>query len=436
MELGQAGLFEQPFSTNGRPLILVPYAAQQAAIEFLGNTYSQDQGLGLFHGPSLSGKTANVRHFGETLSDDAAVAVVDAAGLNTTALMEAVLAQFGYDLQFGSLNELINMVKVFVLQQAASDHVPLLVIENTHALHPRALRVLCELAELRVRHRCALRMILASDRSISSIVEAPAMAPISQRVTGDFHLEPLTVPEATDYLHAKLRAGGCLAPDAVLPPEICAELHQASAGWPGVLDHQVLLALDKADSCPIKKDDIESHVMPNGKPTPLVGDPDGLEKRPNGHDGAAESSGPTLFLSCDGRTLREIALDDRRVLVGRSDHNDLPVNSRFVSRHHALFIRHGAATFLMDLNSTNGTYVNSRRVSNHVLVHGDVISIGNHRLKFDEPNAGARRKFNSIELAETVIMHNVQDMRKLLARENSRQSAKPVDVSSAHAMEH
>ena len=47
-----------------------------------------------------------------------------------------------------------------------------------------------------------------------------------------------------------------------------------------------------------------------------------------------------------------------------------------------MFVRHGSTTLLMDLNSTNGTFVNSRRVSNHVMHDSDIVSIGSHRLKF------------------------------------------------------
>ena len=417
MELGEAGLQEQPFRTHGRPLVFVPYASQQDAFEFLSETYSRERGLGLFQGPPLSGKTAIIRHFAESLTDDAAVAVVDGAGLNTTALLEAVLSQFGYDLQFSSVNELINMVKVFVLQQTASDNVPLLIIENTHALNPSALRVLCELASLRIRAKSALRLILASDRSISSIIKAPAMESISKRLTGDFHLEPMTKVESTDYLHAKLRAGGCFDPLAVLPEQICHDLHIASGGWPGVLDRMVLLALAKAERCPIEIDHIERPRVPNGTPS-LIDEADDLDH--NGSNGASETGRPRIFLTYNGRTLREIDIDRPRLLVGRSDHNDLCVNSRFISRHHALFVKHGKATFLMDLNSTNGTYVNSQRVSNHVLLHDDVISIGNHGIKFHDPSARDSTKLDDASMADTVVMRTLRDMRKLLAKENTQ----------------
>jgi general secretion pathway protein A len=429
MELGKAGLQEQPFRTHGRPLVFVSYASQQNAFDFLNETYNKDRGLGLFQGPSLSGKTAIIRHFAETLSDEDAVAVVDGAGLNTTALLEAVLSQFGYDLQFSSVNELINMVKVFVLQQTASDHAPLLIIENTHALNPSALRVLCELAGLKIRAKSALRLILASDRSISSIVKAPAMASISRRLTGDFHLEPMTNYESTDYLHAKLRAGGCFDPLSVLPEDVCQDLHTASGGWPGVLDRLVLLALAKADRCPIEATHVERPLVPNATPS-LIDDFDDLgHNGTNGHNGASEAGLPKLFLTYNGRTLSEIDMDRPRLLVGRSDHNDICVNSRFVSRHHALFVKHGTATFLMDLNSTNGTYVNSQRVSNHVLLHNDIISVGNHGIKFHDPNARDSIKLDGDGLADTVVMKTLRDMRKLLARENTQSLPIPTEDS-------
>ena len=420
MELGEAGLQEQPFRTHGRPLVFVSYASQENAFDFLNETYNKDRGLGLFQGPSLSGKTAIIRHFAETLSEDDAVAVVDGAGLNTTALLEAVLSQFGYDLQFSSVNELISMVKVFVLQQTASDHAPLLIIENTHALNPSALRVLCELSSLKIRAKSALRLILASDRSISSIVKAPAMASISQRLTGDFHLEPMTTYESTDYLHAKLRAGGCFDPLAVLPEDVCQDLHIASGGWPGVLDRLVLLALAKAERCPIESIHVERPLVPNATPSLIEDFDDFGHNGANGHNGASEAGRPKLFLTYNGRTLSEIDIDRPRLLVGRSDHNDICVNSRFISRHHALFVKHGTATFLMDLNSTNGTYVNSQRISNHVLLHNDIISVGNHGIKFHDPNARDSIKLDGASLADTVVMKTLRDMRKLLARENTQ----------------
>ena len=112
-------------------------------------------------------------------------------------------------------------------------------------------------------------------------------------------------------------------------------------------------------------------------------------------------------------------MDQSRLLIGRSEHNDISIDSRFVSRHHALLVRHGGSTFLMDLNSTNGTFVNGRRVSNHVLLHDDVITVGHHKIKFSDPFATRGGKLEGTEFADTTIMKTLDDMRSLLAQENT-----------------
>jgi len=417
MELGAAGLQHQPFNTHGRPLIFVPYASQQAAFKFLSATHANDRGLGLFQGTPLSGKTTIIRQFTELLADECAVSVVDGAGMNTTALMEAVLSQFGYEAQFNSVNELVNMVKVFVMQQTASDHTPLLIVENTHALNPSALRVLCELVALKVKGKYALRLILASDRSISSIVQAPAMAPMSKRLTGDFHLGPLMEDETTEYLYAKHRGGGCNEPQGVLPQDVCDELHSASGGWPGIVDRMVLLALAKAECRPVLTNHIERPVLPDNETKGLAALRQVELKLKPDDNGSAP---PSLILTHNGKTMREMTLDRPRLLIGRSEHNDLCIDSKFISRHHALFIRHGTTTFVMDLNSTNGTYVNTRRISNQVVIDNDIISIGNHRIKFIDPNAKVRTTLEGTGFSDTIIAKSLEDMRDVLARENTQ----------------
>ena len=424
MELGAAGLQQQPFHAHGRPLIFVPYASQEAAFKFLSGTHADGHGLGLFQGPPLSGKTTIIRHFTDSLPEDCAVSVVDGAGMNTTALMQAVLSQFGYELQVNSTNELINMVKVFVMQQTATNHAPLLIIENVHSLNPSALRVLCELAELKVNGKSALRLVLASDRSISPIVQAPAMTPISRRLTGDFHLGPLTQNETTKYLYAKLLGGSCSDPEGVLPQDVCDELHSSSGGWPGIVDRLVLLALAKAEGCPVRADHIERPVLPDNELKGLAALRQvELELKPDDNGSAP----PRIILTHSGKTLREETLERPRLLIGRSEHNDLCIDSKFISRHHALFIRHGTATFVMDLNSTNGTYVNTRRISNQVVIDNDIISIGNHRIKFVDPNAKVRTTLEGTGFSDTIIAKSLEDMRDVLARENTQALPTPIE---------
>ncbi len=420
MDLGAAGLSEQPFRTHGRPLSTVSYASHLDAIEMLRETYAASSGLSLLQGPMLSGKTTIIRHFVDTLPDECAVAVIDGKGLNTANLLEAVLRQFGYVLDHSSPTELMGLLRVFALQQAASDQPPLLVIENTRALKASALRALCELADLDIRGTKALKIVLVSDRPLHKLVQAPAMKPIAKRLTHDFHLRPMTNEEAMEYLHTKLRAAGSQVPEAIFPIAVCTELWRASGGWPGILDRIALLSLARAETLPVPQEQVERPVLPHG----TWSDAELAEVEVEVTDQATEApTAPTLYVSHDGETLREMTLDMSRLLIGRSEHNDIAISSKFVSRHHALLVRHGSATFLMDLNSTNGTFVNSRRVSNHVLVHDDVITVGNHRIKFNDPYATRRGSLDGAEFADTVIMKTLEDMRRLLAQENTEITA-------------
>jgi len=412
MDLGATGLNEQPFPTHGRPLSTVSYASYQQALKILEETWRTANGLSLLQGPTLSGKSTIIREFVDSLSEENSHAVVDGNGLNTTGLLEAILRQFGYVFDHNSPNELLGMLRVFAMQQAASHEPPLLVIENVHALNPSALRSLCELATLRVRNSSALKIVLVSDRPLRSIIDAPAMECISGRLLHDFHLHPMSCEEATQYLYEKLRAAGSLVPEFVFPRSVCAELWRCSGGWPGIIDRIALLALAKSDTLPVPIEQIERPALPNG----TWNDAEIAEAE---QQLAVPPGPPTLYVSHEGETIRELTFDMPRLLIGRSEHNDISIDSQFIGRHHALLVRHGSSTFLMDLNSSNGTFVNSRRVSNHVLIHDDVITVGHHRIKFDNPLATKRGSLEGTEFADTAIMKTLEDMRKLLAQENT-----------------
>jgi type II secretory pathway predicted ATPase ExeA/pSer/pThr/pTyr-binding forkhead associated (FHA) protein len=411
MELGAAGLQEQPFRTHGRPLVFVGYAGQEAAFDYLERTYAHRHGLGLFQGPPLSGKSTLLSQFAEHKASDVAVAVVNGADRSTITLLQNAISQFGYDLESSSVNELLNMLKVFLQQQTVAGQPPLLMIENTHAMNPSALRVVCELAELRVKQSYALKLVLASDHSMSTIVDAPAMSGISKRLTEAFNLRPLTRNETKDYLYAKLRAGGCLDPENVLPDDVCDELHIASDGWPGIVDRLAILALAKAEYCPIRPEQIERPVLPN------FTEDDATDEVPI-VDGE-QTDAPKLILTLNGKSLQKLDMDRPRILVGRSEHNDLVIDSTYISRHHALFVKFGTATLLMDLNSRNGCLVNSRRVSNMVMVHDDIISLGHHRIKFVDPNAKERSPLDGDSFADTAIMKDLSDLRAKIAKETT-----------------
>lgn len=416
MDLAAAGLTEQPFRTQGKPESIVSYASHLEGLEAIRAACETPKGLALLQGPPLSGKSTLVHHLVDSRDDDQECAVVDGTGLNATTLLESTLREFGYEADFHTDNELLSMLRVFALHQAASYQPPLLVIENTHRLNPSALRTLCSLAELKClrdnRLVSALKIVLVSDRSLESIIEAPAMAPIAGRVAVNFQMRPMSCDDAKEYLREKLRSAGSRIPEYVFPNSVCVELWDASGGWPGVLDRIALLALSRADSLPVSISAIERPALPYSD-----WDEQSITELENAMGVPPEP--PKLFLTKDGDTIKELTFDQPRLLIGRSEHNDIAIPSRFVSRHHLLLVRHGNTTFMMDLNSSNGTFVNSRRVSNHVLIDNDIITVGNHRIKFCDPHATNRGAITGNEFTDTAIMKTLDDMRDLLAHENT-----------------
>ncbi len=416
MDLRAAGLDTQPFGTDGKPSSVVSYSSYRDALSVLQKTVEAPHGLSLLQGPALSGKSTLIREFVQTVCADCAVAVVDGTNLDTANLLQKMLRRFGYRIEFNSIGELLAMVRVFAMQQATAHEAPLVIIENAHALNPSALRATAELADLRVRvddghQKSAIKIILASDHSLQPLLQAPGLEALAKRMIADFHIHPLTREEAANYLHSKLKAAGCKVPEFVFPTSVCNELWQASGGWPGILDRIATLALDRADSLPVAISTIEHPDLPEG--TWDEADAPEIEE----YDETAEP--PKLYITENGKTIQVVDFVTPRILIGRSEHNDLQIDSRFISRHHMLLVRHGGSTFLMDLNSTNGTMVNSRRVSNHVLVDSDIISVGNHRLKFSDPHARKRAESEGAELADTAIMKSLGDMRTLLEQENT-----------------
>jgi len=73
-------------------------------------------------------------------------------------------------------------------------------------------------------------------------------------------------------------------------------------------------------------------------------------------------------------------LEGDQVTIGRIPDNDIQLDDFTVSRQHAVLVKQGSAWVVRDLGSLNGTYVNSARVDEVSVQHGDEVQIGRFRL--------------------------------------------------------
>src|SRR5689334_7436930 len=92
------------------------------------------------------------------------------------------------------------------------------------------------------------------------------------------------------------------------------------------------------------------------------------------------SSTPQLYwVGPDGQEKVALLVADE-VLIGRKSDADVVLNNQHVSRHHVKLVKTPEGYFLQDLGSRHGTFVNETRVEQHVLKHGDRISLGKDRI--------------------------------------------------------
>ena len=110
---------------------------------------------------------------------------------------------------------------------------------------------------------------------------------------------------------------------------------------------------------------------------------------------------PKLIVSLDEKIVDEIPIEKEIITIGRRTDNDICLDNLGISGYHSQISTVLDDSFLEDLNSTNGTFVNSKIVKKHALKDGDVIDIGNHRIKY--VNHLATTSANS-EFEKTLIM--------------------------------
>ncbi len=108
-----------------------------------------------------------------------------------------------------------------------------------------------------------------------------------------------------------------------------------------------------------------------------------------------------LILNLDNQVLAEYNMMKERYTIGRLPDNDVRIDNPTVSGHHSLIINILNDSFLEDLNSTNGTYVNGKLIKKHALQHGDVITVGRHQLRFVDNAADGEEQD---DFAQTMVL--------------------------------
>jgi len=95
----------------------------------------------------------------------------------------------------------------------------------------------------------------------------------------------------------------------------------------------------------------------------------------------------TLYLKFKESVLKELPLTGGVTTIGRAESNDIHIDNLAVSGNHARIVGKENTFTIEDLSSTNGTYIDDKRITRQKLVHNTVITIGKHSLVFVDPDA-------------------------------------------------
>jgi general secretion pathway protein A len=366
--------------------LIVTYESHWAAHRYLSSALEEANGLAMLQGPRGAGKTTIIKELVPQLKRKCSIAVFDGAISASKPHVSDVLSQFGFDDLAEKDDKLLQTLSAYVTQQAASGQAPVLIIDNADRLEPSALSLLNWLAALDARGRWAIRFVLTGKERLADLVADYSMRHFERRHPAVFNMNPLSKREAVIYLRTKFIVAGGENAEEVLSLDVCEDLHEMSRGWPGRLDElafQTLIGMDENMDAP---------------------------------------SGPRIIVTDENNTIADFAVTKNEIIIGRDSTADIVIDDAYVSKWHVTLKFDENAVKLFDLNSTNGTRVNSTDTMHCVLSNNDIISIGKYRLRIENLPAASDEMARAIRRADTLTLENPDEVRRLRAKRNIRRS--------------
>lgn len=381
-----AGLVVAPFAERADDAFFFPSDQHLRALEFMGQLLWTRARLSVVTANHGCGKSLLIDRFMRSLDERFVAAAVSRENLSPRDFLLQVLQQYGFSLGDSDKTDRRRLLERFLTHQAALNRVCLLIVENPQQMHPSVLEELRHLAAVEVEGRRALKLILLGQPSLSRVLESPKMVELLAGGVNRFSLGALTEDQSAAYIAHRLRAAGAANPDEIMPYTHMPKIHACTGGVPRQINRLCERALTCAaeDGAPtVTLEALDRAIAELGWQSRM---PVSLPEARR-HTGEAAQICGRLAISMQGMSDREVVLDHDRMLIGRGEEADIRIDSVFVSRYHALIVRHDSQDLLLDLGSTNGVLLSTKRILRRVLKDGDLIQIGPARVKYLNPQA-------------------------------------------------
>ena len=383
-------LHELPFRLTPDPAFLYLSKHHARAKAYMESTIWFTDGFVVITGEIGSGKTTLIETFLKELEKDVVVAQINQTQVSAIEFLQSVLVQFGFQPFRMKKAELLATLNEFLVEQYANGRRVLLIVDEAQNLSNKVLEEIRLLSGVETTKEKVLRIILAGQPELNEKLNSSMLIQLAQRVRLRFHLTALSKTDTALYIQHRLEVAGSQGRQ-IFDPETFAMVFRYTGGIPRLVntlcdtsmmaafaqDRDVVTlehmraAIEELQWVEYAERSVKLHTL-----------------APHSH---ADSPGERrvvlgrILVGFNGQTIAERELTPGRFIIGRTPDNDLQIDSKYISRHHAQIVTSINSSVLEDLNSTNGIYVRAKRVRRRMLNDGDVVQIGQHEVMyFDE----------------------------------------------------
>ena len=372
------------------------------ALEHLVSAFEEARPVAILNSGWAAGSRQVINSFLSQLPKSVAVAQVTGSSASEAAGMRNLIRSIGFDPKELPLTELQLIFKNFLTFQRKRRRRTVLVMEDSGVNGEWVCNYLGRLVELETREKFGLTVVLVRQTRFDEYVDEPLLDPISYKVGKHISLTPFTPLETREFVRWRIQARESANIGRILDLDSITLIHELCDGVPDAIEQlfcESLVLAEKEDIVPLTTE-IVMRASEALRLAPLAHQP-----RPGTRLAVRPSKDiptlhvpmiPRIVLIHEGRTIREIPLTQQRISIGRSRENDLCIGSPYISRQHATIFRNGAETAVVDLDSRNGTFVNSRRIQVQTISDRDEIRIGYHYIHFFDPDSPRIRSMNGI----------------------------------------
>jgi len=384
MYLEHFQLRELPFRLSPDPAFMYLSHIHSRAKAYMESTIWFTDGFVVITGEIGSGKTTLIETFLKEIEQDVVVAQINQTQVTPIEFLQTALAQFGFSPFRMRKAELLATLNNFLIEQYANGRKVLLIIDEAQNLSNKVLEEVRLLSGVETTKEKVLRIILAGQPDLSDKLDSDELVQLRQRVRLRFHLTALSETDTVEYVRHRLRVAGA-GDREIFEPGTFPVIFRYAGGIPRLVNtlcDTALIAAFAQDRHTVSAEDVMSAVnelqwveyaaRTSSHPQLAPDDTASQEQPPVGQ----------LVLTLKGSKVGESYLVPGRMFIGRTADNDLQIESKYVSRHHAQIVTTHEGSWLEDLNSTNGVFVRGRRVRRHRLEEGDVVKLGMHDLAY------------------------------------------------------